>query len=345
MRNVILGTVAGLLVGTAGALAYNQFLGDGALLADLQAQLDAANAKLNKSNQDQSLLSRENSGESDQVNQLIASNEELKKELDAAKAAPPETNAPPTINPGMIAAMAMGAMRGGFQTQQRLFLMQTRLKLTPDQAQAIRAAMEADAKARRDLMRQRFQNNGQIDPQAAAAANTLDSTLQKVLSQYQQQQYQQLQADEKSARAETSASMQLGQMMPLLQLSDSEKDQVYSALYQVQSGAADPTTLITNPNAVQVITQQAQATQDALSKVLSPDQMALYTQSMQQAGGFGGGFGGRRGGGGGGGNGGGGNGGGGNGGAEMQLRTPAATAATRSSQRERLRASRRMGVR
>jgi chromosome segregation ATPase len=89
MRNAILGTVAGLLVGTMGALAYGHYLGEGKLLADLQAQLDAANAKLAKATQEKQQLTNETTGVSDQVDQLAASNEDLKRQLDDLKKAPP----------------------------------------------------------------------------------------------------------------------------------------------------------------------------------------------------------------------------------------------------------------
>jgi hypothetical protein len=176
----------------------------------------------------------------------------------------------------------MGMFRGGgFQSQQRMFLLQTRLKLTPEQAATIKAAMDADQKARRDIGRQIFQNGGKVDPALAASANTLDKTLASVLTPEQQTQYQQVQADEKASRADTSAMVQVNQMAPLLQLSDSQKDQVASALYQVQLTAPDPTSLMTNPNAASVMTAQAQATQTALAKVLTPAQMALYQQEGQ----------------------------------------------------------------
>jgi Spy/CpxP family protein refolding chaperone len=187
----------------------------------------------------------------------------------------------PAINPLTLAGMMRGMMRGGFQNQQRLLLLQSRLNLTPDQAAAIKAAMDADAQTRRTLMQQMFRNNGKIDPTAAANANTLNQTLTSILTPQQQTAYQQVQADEQTSRADTAATTQVNQVAPLLQLSDSQKDQVFSALYQVQMSAPDPATLLTNPNAASVMTAQAQATQDALAKVLTPAQMALYQQAGQ----------------------------------------------------------------
>lgn len=304
MKNAILGTVAGLVLGTVGALAYGHYLGDGKLLADLQAQLDAANAKLAQTTQEKQQLASETSGVSNQVDQLVASNEDLKHQLDDLKKVPPPPDATAPVNPLTLAGMMRGMMRGGFQSQQRLFLLQSRLNLTPTQAAAIKAAMDADAQTRRTLMQQMFRNNGNIDPTAATNANTLDQTLASVLTPQQQTAYQQVQADEQTSRADTSATTQVNQVAPLLQLSDSQKEQVFNALYQVQMSAPDPATLLTNPNAASVMTAQAQATQAALAKVLSPTQMALYQQAGQslatQGGGGGGRFGRGAGGGGGG---------------------------------------------
>ena len=281
MRNVLLGTFAGLVIGTIGALAYSQYFGAGKLLADLQARLDAANASLAKTAQDRQFQARETSGVSDQIDHLASSNEDLRHQLDALKKAPAPAVTVPPINPATLGALMMGMMRGGFQGQQRMLLLQSRLHLTPDQQAAIQAAMDADGRARRDVMQQMFRNNGKVDPQVAAKANTLDQTLATVLTPDQQTAYKQVQADEQVSRADTEATIQVNQVAPLLQLSDSQKDQVFSALYQVQMGAPDPSSLMTNPNAASVVTAQAQAIQEALGKVLTPDQLALYQQQAQ----------------------------------------------------------------
>ena len=289
MRTALLGTVAGLLLGTVGALAYSHYLGDGSLLSDLQAQLDAANAKLAQSEADKKLLKEQNNGESEQLNQLVTSNEELKKqvanpgEASSAPAAPAEQ--PSIFNPDLMRAI-MGAMRGGgggFRSpEQRMFLLQKRLNLTADQSAKLKAAMDADQKARRELFQQARDNGTRPDMQAMAAINSFDKTLTTSLTQYQQTQYQQLQSDEKTARAESSATSQVDNMMPLLQLTDDQKEKAMNALYQQQLSAPDPQTLMANPTAaVGTLTQQGQTIQSALKNVLTPDQYALYQQNEQ----------------------------------------------------------------
>ncbi len=107
MRNVILGAVGGLILGTVGALAISSYLNDEKVSA-LQSQLDAANASLEKAAQDKKQLSNETSGVSSQVDQLVSSNEELKKELDEAKKSPAASATAEPVNPATLAGMIMG---------------------------------------------------------------------------------------------------------------------------------------------------------------------------------------------------------------------------------------------
>ena len=131
----------------AWALAYSHFLGEGKDLSELQAQLDEANAKPAKDKADKQQLARQTTGESDQVDALEASNQELKKQLAQVKTATPEeAPAPPPVSATQVAGMIMGMMRnGGFRSpEQQVFVMKTRLHLTDDQAKQVRAAMGID---------------------------------------------------------------------------------------------------------------------------------------------------------------------------------------------------------
>ncbi len=285
MRNMVLGTVVGLLVGMLGALAYSHFLGDGASLGDIQAQLDAANAKLAKIDSDKKQLAQQSTGEADQVDALQASNEELKKQLAAAKSAAPDDQpaaAAPQVSTAQVAGMIMNMMRDGGRRppEAQLFVLKTRLHLTDDQAKKVREAMDTENKARRDLMRARFQG-GQADPATTAAASSVQKTLATILAPDQQMAYAQLQSDEKAARAETTATSTIDQMMPLLQLTDAQKEQAMNALYQQQLSAPDPASLLTDPRAMNQLSSQAQAQSSVLAKVLNQDQLALYTREQQ----------------------------------------------------------------
>jgi len=291
MRNNILGSVAGLLIGSVGALAYSHFAGDGSALTDLQSQLADANAKLAKTQADMKFLREQYNSETDQLNHVLASKQDQPAAADGtpaagAPASNPLTIGGVTITPDMVRgflAMAGRGGPGGFRSpEQRAFLMQARLKLDPDQTKAIKAAMDADEQLRRDAFRQARQNRQPVDPQALAAANNLDKTLSTVLTPSQQLQYQQLQADEKQARAETQATQQVDNMMPLLQLNDDQKGKLMNALYQQQLAAPDnPGGLAANPNPLAALAQQGEAVSSAMKQVLTPDQYALYQQNEQ----------------------------------------------------------------
>ena len=298
MRGTLLGTLGGLVVGTLGTLAFSHYVqGDGA--TPVQAETKHAATATGNSQE----LKSEVDALSAQIQQLSSSNDDLKHQLADAKTSPPPPA--PTINPMMIAGM----MRGGFQTQQKLLLLKSRLHLTPDQEAAVKTAMEADARQRGQLIRQLFRggqsNNAQTNasgnpsaPPAAANPNSLDQTLASILTPDQMASYKQVQTDVKTSQADTSATSQVDQVAPLLQLSDSQKDQVYNALYQVQIAAPDPVSLLGNPDAASILAAQSKATEAALANVLTPDQMALYQQAEQTMPRFGRGM---RGGGGGGG--------------------------------------------
>jgi chromosome segregation ATPase len=81
-----------------------------------------------------------------------------------------------------------------------------------------------------------------------------------------------------------AASVEMNQMASSLQLSDTQKDQVYNALYQVLQTAQDPNwvkanTSATDPTALEAA--QAKAKVDALSKILSTAQIMTYQQQLQ----------------------------------------------------------------
>jgi hypothetical protein len=95
-----------------------------------------------------------------------------------------------------------------------------------------------------------------------------------------------MKTEEKNSTAETSATFEMNQVAPLLQLSDTQKDQVANALYQVQLNSQDPawikqnvTTSASNP--LSILDAQAKAKEDALSKILTPEQLAAYHQQAQ----------------------------------------------------------------
>lgn len=283
MRGLILAMV-GLIVGGIGAFGYSHYLGEGKQLADAQAALADAQAKLAKANSDARQATTENKALSDQVDQLSASKADLQKQLDAAKtAAAAPAPAPAQQNPGFSAMMKAGMEQ---QIATKLLMLKTRLHLTPEQEAAVKQALEEENKRGAEMVA-KMMSGGKIDPQAMAnmkGVTSLDQTLNQILTPDQQAAYTQMKTDQKNSAAEMMASVELNQLSPLLQLTDAQKDQVYNALAQATLQTQDPNWIKANANAGNpsaFMDAQAKAKEDALAKILTPDQLATYKQQEQ----------------------------------------------------------------
>src|SRR5476649_2044353 len=96
-----LGVLAGLVVGTLGTLAYTHYLEDQPPQA--QGDLDAAHASLASANEKNQDLKSEVDAMSAQIQQLTATNDDLKHQGDNSTNA--ATATPPPINPMIFAGM------------------------------------------------------------------------------------------------------------------------------------------------------------------------------------------------------------------------------------------------
>ena len=283
MRNLLL-ALSCLAMGALGAFGYSHYLGEGKQLAELQADLSAANTNLAKVSRQAGQAKSETDAMSAQIQQLTSTKEDLKKQVDTLKSASPAAPAPPAPNP------LAGMMKATFahQFEQKLLLLKSRLHLTPEQEAAVKAAMDEEAKQGEEMASKMF-SGGKIDSQTMIDlknSKTVDQALNNILTPEQQTEYQQMKTDQKNSAAETTASFEMNQVSPLLQLNDSQKDQVYSALYQVQLDSQDPNWIknnvaVSSTNPLAILDAQAKAKEDALSKILTPDQLATYHQQAQ----------------------------------------------------------------
>jgi hypothetical protein len=286
MKSLLL-ALACLAIGGLGALGYSHYLGEGKQLAELQDELNAANASLAKVTQDSQQAKSETDAMSAQIQQLTSTKEDLTHQMADLKSTSAAAAAPPAPNP--MAGMA-GVMKTALanQYETKLLLLKSRLHLTPEQEAAVKAAMDEEEKQAEE-MATKMLSGGKIDPQAMADLKNIksvDQTLNDILTPDQKTAYQQMQTDQKDSNAEMTATVEMNQVAPLLQLNDSQKDQVYSALAQVQIDTQDPkwiknnvTNMSTDPAAI--LDAQAKAKEDALSKILTPDQLAIYHQQAQ----------------------------------------------------------------
>jgi Spy/CpxP family protein refolding chaperone len=281
MRTALVGL--GCLVGGAlGALGYSHYLGEGKQLADLQVQIsekDAALAKVTKNSEE---AKTETDAMSAQIQQLTATKQDLQHEVESLKNAPPPAAPAAPGFPGLTASMTeMVNAQLSSKEQEKFQRLVKRLNLTDDQQAALKAAMDAEDK-RTEEMSSKFMANGKIDPAEVAAemkgTKSTDQTLKEILTPEQKATYEQMKTDERNNTAEASASMEMNQMATSLNLTDAQRDQVGSALYQAElnvphvSNSSDPTAFLD---------EQAKAKEDALAKVLTPDQLATYHQQAQ----------------------------------------------------------------
>ena len=277
MRSLLL-SFSCLVIGALGALGYSHYFGEGKQLADLQDELSAAKTNSQQAKSQTVAMSA-------QIQQLTSTKEDLKKQLNDLKGASPDTVAPPASNP--MAGMD-GMMKAGMAQhyEEQLLLLKSRLHLTPEQEALVKAAMDEESK-RGEEMAAKMLYGGKIDPQAMADLKnikTVDQTLDSILNPDQKTAYQQLQTDQKNSNAEMGATVEMNQLAPLLQLNDSQKDQVYSALAQAQLDMQDPNWIKANANTgdpAAIMDAQAKAKEDALAKILTPDQLATYHQQAQ----------------------------------------------------------------
>jgi hypothetical protein len=191
------------------------------------------------------------------------------------------------------------------RSQQKLQLLVSRLHLTPQQEAAVKSAMDEESKAMQKGVSQILQG-GKVEP-PSNNFTPLNEALKAILTPDQMTTYQQMETEEKSSNAETLATFEMNQMAPSLQLTDAQKDQVYSALYQIQmdnqnlaksqvqvqqlnstggdqatNGSASSTAPSTSPpDPAAYLDKMAQAKEDALAKILTPDQLTIYHQQAQ----------------------------------------------------------------
>ena len=287
MRGILRGTLAGLAVGVLGTFAYNTYLGDGQKLAQAETELADAKTTLVKSSQGTEQLKSESDALSTQVQQLTAHNTELKHQVDELKASSVASQAPAASDLNPMANIIKAQTKQRYQ--EKLLLLKSRLNLTPEQEAAVKAAMDEEEKLTEAMASKMFQG-GKIDPQAMVKAmsdpnkpKSVDQVLKDILTPDQKTAYQQMQDDQKNSQAETLATFEMNQVAPALQLSETQKDQVYAALYQIQVNPPKPAPASgANPaDPASYLDAQAKAKEDALSKILTPDQLATYHQQTQ----------------------------------------------------------------
>lgn len=286
MRGAIL-AIVGMALGALAALGYSHYFGEGKQLVDLQSQLAKSQSDLASAQETSKLAKKENDALADQVQQLITTKNQLQKQVSAGAHSTGITiPMPPGFNRTDMAGMVKAQMNQTNETKLRALEM--RLHLTPEQVARIKAVMDAESE-RTAGMSAKLLAGQKIDYQSlmkdARNFQSTDQVLQEILTPEQKTAYQQMQSDERTSSAESMASMQMNQVAPLLNLSENQKDQVESALYQVQMNSEDPKWIQKNTSTpgdpTVLMDAEEKAKEDALAPILTPDQMAAYKQQTE----------------------------------------------------------------
>jgi hypothetical protein len=155
------------------------------------------------------------------------------------------------------------------QMDMKMAALKARLNLSPDQEKAIQAIMDKQAQLA-ESMAEKVMNGASPDEMKKAAhdqgvdkdALNLDKQLQNILSPDQQAEYANMQADDKKNQIETMTNLELSSIQGTVQLSDDQKDKVFTALMQTGPGATDD------------------AKKAALQPLLTPAQFDAYSKYL-----------------------------------------------------------------
>ncbi|HTB63252.1 MAG TPA: hypothetical protein VK737_06650 [Opitutales bacterium] len=202
--------------------------------------------------------------------------------LDVAKNAPAADantdNGAKTASSGFT-DMAKAAIKQ--QVDMQMVALKTRLKLSDDQSAAIQDLMDKQTQVAQDMMEKMFSGKMTKDElqqamkdQGATPAD-MDKQLQSILTSDQYASYQGYQNDQKKSAAEAAANGELMQIQSSLQLTDAQKDKVFSAIYQQYSQQMG----VDGAQASNAsIDDQMEAKKAALQAVLTPEQFDGYSK-------------------------------------------------------------------
>jgi len=270
MKNKILPFLAGMIFGAAIYAGGRAWIAPPEA-ADQSAVLKAAQkAILDEKARAARLDKREAALKEDEL-QLANAMGQGPKPGDAAQ--PDQANKGPGA---AIAQMTKTAIKQ--QMDMRMNALKSRLQLSDDQSKAVQDIMDKEAQKTQDLTEKMLSGKlSQDDLQKAmkdqGGSEDMDAQMQSVLTPDQFTQYQAYQNDEKKSQAEAQANMELMQIQSSLNLSEDQKDKVFTAIYQqyAQQMGVDGA-----KGASSDINAQMEAKKAALQAVLTPDQMTAY---------------------------------------------------------------------
>lgn len=181
---------------------------------------------------------------------------------------------------------SMDLHRQRFENEQKVQMLslRTHLQLTPEQESALGAFLneqnELHLRLRRLQMEGRSNSPERSEIQQALSHLSLEQFAQTLLSADQQERFEELQSATEVARVETRASRMLSQVSPLLNLSETQKDQLYALYYeQIRSGQSMSATM--GEEGELDMDTYMNASINAVKPFLSPEQLQIYRNHLE----------------------------------------------------------------
>jgi RNA polymerase sigma factor (sigma-70 family) len=192
---------------------------------------------------------------------------------------PPSQGRPEPSGPAMEKGRAMRDFDAlnGKKLKEKLAVLRTRLSLTPEQENRIAKALEYG------------KSNMEISPPNVLVRKATPEDLQKMedgitaaLTADQQREYASFREEEKANALEAVANRELSRLQSMTNLSPEQKDQAFAAFSEIASRESNLPMLDPDKNAEAIkeaVEARWAARQEALSAILTPEQMAIYQQA------------------------------------------------------------------
>ncbi len=291
MRTKLLPFVAGLILGVLAMLAWR--------LTQQPSQAPAPVSSPNAADRVQcEQLKGQLSTAEARTEELKAENAALTAQLESLKTNTTSTatnesgsaSAPSSASQSPFAAMfggdgksnqfgeAMSSMMKAVMQQRldaKMAALKTRLHLSEDQEQNLRAILEAQSARATDMTAKLFEGKAsKEDLQQSGSAGDTEAEIKQLLSPDQQADYEQYKVEERQTNAQMMANSEMLQIQSMLQLDQSQQDRVYNALYDLSLKQMTP--VADGTGSPKDINQAFDAKVDALRPILTPDQLQSY---------------------------------------------------------------------
>ncbi len=281
-----------MVVGALCMAAYTYTVGDHRALIETQSKLETVQQTVTASLKMTETLQAKLKASEEETSRLTKSRGELLSQIEELQKKPTFTApaAVPDKKNDFLKSITQKQMAR--MQKDKLLLLKTRLKLTPTQEAQVQSSLEAEGKRMETLTSKMFQGE-KSDPAALAKEmtgfKTLDQELETILTPEQKREYELMKKDEEKNQMETMATFEMNQTAPLLGLNEAQKDQFYTAIYQAEETMKQPDWMkkyetpgiapSTDPMHYMQLRDKAKI--DAVSKILTPDQLALYQKKLQ----------------------------------------------------------------